>query len=443
VYPNPQEALPLPPHPSVEQYKKLAKELVKACKSPDSTAIRAWAVRSCHALAGRMPEPDRRQLAREIDAHADRVAHFARQKLSPEGRSSTCLLTDAQFVIARAYGFLSWPGFTEHVEALARAASPVSAFEAAVQAIVIGDAATLGRLLREHSDLVRARSTREHGATLLHYVSANGVEGYRQVSPKNIAEIARMLLEAGAEVDAGADVYESKRCTALGLVATSGPPAGAGVQLDVIDVLLEHGARMDRPGLAGRDSPLIYACLANGQPAAAAHLVNRGASVDLREAAGLGRVDLMERFFDEQARLTAGATQALALDGFSLACAYGRTAAAELLLDRGVGVDAELRGHGEGHTGLHVAAYHGHADLVDALLGRGASVDPIDKTWGTSPLIWALTGWSRAPAARAARFDNVVARLVRAGAAVTPDLLEWDRVRGDPKMRAALTGTIA
>src|SRR5428012_13463 len=50
----------------------------------------------------------------------------------------------------------------------------------------------------------------------LHYCGANGVEGYRQKTPKNIVEIARMLLEAGADVDAGADVYGSG-CTTLGL----------------------------------------------------------------------------------------------------------------------------------------------------------------------------------------------------------------------------------
>ena len=35
MYPNPQDALPLPPRPNLEQYKKLAKDLVKAWKSSD------------------------------------------------------------------------------------------------------------------------------------------------------------------------------------------------------------------------------------------------------------------------------------------------------------------------------------------------------------------------------------------------------------------------
>ena len=64
--------------------------------------------------------------------------------------------------------------------------------------------ATLKRLLDENPQLIRARSTREHQATLLHYVSANGVEGYRQKTPNNAAKVAEILLQAGAEVDAEA-----------------------------------------------------------------------------------------------------------------------------------------------------------------------------------------------------------------------------------------------
>jgi hypothetical protein len=42
---------------------------------------------------------------------------------------------------------------------------------------------------------------------LLHYVSANGVEGYRQKAPKNVVKITETLLNAGAEIDATANVY--------------------------------------------------------------------------------------------------------------------------------------------------------------------------------------------------------------------------------------------
>ena len=51
MFPNPQEALPLPQHPSLERYKKIAKELVKASKSGDPTAIGDWAGQWIRTLA--------------------------------------------------------------------------------------------------------------------------------------------------------------------------------------------------------------------------------------------------------------------------------------------------------------------------------------------------------------------------------------------------------
>jgi hypothetical protein len=141
------------------------------------------------------------------------------------------------------------------------------------------------------------------------------------VSPENSAEITELLLDAGADVDAEADVYESG-CTALGLVATSQPPSVSGVQLQVIDVLLDHGAQMDRPGLAGRRTALVHACLANGQPKAAEHLAGRGAALDLAGAAGLGRIDVLRGYFADDGSLKPSVTNTELKDGFALACAY-------------------------------------------------------------------------------------------------------------------------
>jgi hypothetical protein len=438
MYPNPQDALPLPARPNVEQYKKLAKDLVKACKSGDPAATRLWSIRWVRSLAALQCEPDALKREGEITERAESVEQFARDKMSGKNGSTACAVTGAQFVIARAHGFTSWPALVNHIESLGLEDSSISAFERGALAVVRGDRAALERLLRDHPELIRARSTREHRATLLHYVSANGVENYRQVSPRNSAEITEVLLDAGADVDAEADVYGSG-CTALGLVATSAPPSAAGVQLHVIDVLLDHGAQMDRPGLAGNKTALVHACLANGQPKAAEHLVSRGAALDLAGAAGLGRVDVLRGFFADDGSLKPGVTNAELKDGFALACAYGRGDAVAFLLEHGIHVDTELRGHGDGHTGLHVAAFHGHIDTVSVLLEQGASVDPIDKTWGTSPLVWAVTGWSR-KTGPAERYYDVVARLVAAGARVKADLLDWNEAKTDPKMLAALTG---
>ena len=44
MYPNPQDALPLPLRPDLEQYKKQAKDLAEACRSGAPEARRDWAV---------------------------------------------------------------------------------------------------------------------------------------------------------------------------------------------------------------------------------------------------------------------------------------------------------------------------------------------------------------------------------------------------------------
>src|SRR5213078_1108552 len=208
------DAIPLPAHPDLDQYKKLAKELLRACKADDPGAVRDWAARW---------RADAIPLATKI--RAEKIAKLA----------------DAQFFLARAHGFESWPKFAKHVDALKRAGSRDAIFEAAADAVVSGDVETLARLLRENPDLVRQRSSREHRSTLLHYVSANGVEDFRQKTPRNIVEITTLLLNAGADVNAESDAYGG-RSTTLGLTATSCHPEAAGVQRPLMELLIEHGA---------------------------------------------------------------------------------------------------------------------------------------------------------------------------------------------------------
>src|SRR5579871_3219110 len=117
-------------------------------------------------------------------------------------------------------------------------------FEAAVQAVIGGDLAKLESLLKGDAELVRARSSSKHHATLLHYIAANGVEGELQKSPKNAVDVAEMLLRAGAEVDALADMYDGQY-PALSMLVSSTPPAEAGVQIPLAETLLNHGADLE------------------------------------------------------------------------------------------------------------------------------------------------------------------------------------------------------
>ena len=120
-------------------------------------------------------------------------------------------------------------------------------FEAAVEAVIAGDLATLQALLGEDAALVRARSARAHRATLLHYIAANGVEEERQKTPANAVEVAKLLLQAGAEADALADMYGGT-CTTMSMLVSSAHPAQAGLQVALAGTLLDFGASIEGAG---------------------------------------------------------------------------------------------------------------------------------------------------------------------------------------------------
>ena len=319
--------------------------------------------------------------------------------------------------------------------------SPASKFEEAVDAIVSGDLARLRQLLSESPDLVRARSTREHHSTLLHYVSANGVEDVRQKTPENIVEIAKLLLAAGADVNAESDAYGGRSST-LGLTATSCHPENAGVQIPLMELLIENGAVIDGPdGYSG-----VNGCLQNGRRQAAEFLASRGARLDLEGAAGIGRLEVVRGFFGEDGALKRPATQDQMRDGFAWACEFGRIDVVEFLLQKGMQVDAILRQHGE--TGLHWAAFGGYADIVKLLLDRRAPIGVKDRSFDGTPLDWALYAWALPARERRESYYQVVAQLVRAGATHNPAWLQdvenrrpaAGKIRPDPKMLAALKG---
>ena len=440
------DALPLPPRPNLEQYKKLAKDLQQACKSSVSSAIHQWAARSREMIARlqtlEITPQVRKQIHREAEGIERRWYKFKRLNERP----TRCGLAGVQFFIAREHGFTSWPKFAKHVQAVARGNSRISNFEAAADAIVSGDADTLRKLLCDHPGLARERSTREHRSTLLHYVSANGIENFRQKTPQNIVEIATLLLDAGAEVDAESDAYGGG-CTTLGLVATSIHPEQAGVQIALLRTLLERGARLDRPSSAGNRHSIVTGCLANGQPKAAEFLANLGAPVDLEGAAALGRLAEVKSYFDEYGALRPHTSRQQMESAFEYACWYGQKEVVEFLLERGVD-----RGWCDtnGKTGLHCAAYGAHVDLVALLLQHGAPVDAKEKSSRATPLDAALWVWnnSRDSAARE-RCYEVIARLARAGAKLEPQ--QWsdpcddrpgilEKIRSDSRMQAALRG---
>ena len=185
------DALPLPPRPDLEQYKKRAKDLVRACKSRDDDAVRAWATEWLEALARLQGHVITQFVQGSMDRAVDRLEKDVRSmRAKADTANATCTLSDAQFLIARAHGFESWPKFATHIRGVARDDSDVREFETCADAVVTGDIPALEARLRANRALNRARSTRAHRATLLHYVSANGVEDYHLL--ERIGEVTRL-----------------------------------------------------------------------------------------------------------------------------------------------------------------------------------------------------------------------------------------------------------
>jgi ankyrin repeat protein len=363
---------PLPLRSRLEEYEAQADALLEAWRAgaPDATRF----VRGHHP--------------RFLD---DRIPWLPRRLSDADLRSVTLDRSFARLAAARGYGFRDWDRLVEWVEAVSRE-GPVARFESAVEAVITGGAAELERLLREDPELVRARSTvvthhdpPQHRATLLHYVAANGVEGYRQKSPKNAVEVATMLLEAGAEPDALADMYGG-RCTTMSLLVSSSPPAEAGVQAAVVDTLADHGAAVEARGSGQWTSPLMTA-LAFGFRDAAEALVRRGAHVaTLPAAAGLGRLA-------EARRLLEAAGPDDRHRALVLAAQLGHVDILRLLLDAGEDPDRYNPVGNHAHsTPLHQAVWSGHEAVVRLLVERGARLDIRDTIYGGTPLGWAEHG---------------------------------------------------
>jgi ankyrin repeat protein len=346
---------PLPYSASIEEYDEQAVMLLDALHAGDDEA--AWKFKWEHpAFRG---------------AHVSAV------------RDATLGIDDARLVVAAVCGFNSWDDLSLFART-AQADGEVSRFENAVEAVVSGDLETLRSKLAEYPDLVQSRSSRRHRATLLHYIAANGVEGHRQRTPANAVEVAKALLDAGAEVDALADMYEEK-CTTMSMLVSSTPPNDAGLQIPLAMTLLDYGAAIEGRGSKWQ-SPVSTA-LVFGFVDTARAIAERGAPVDdVIVAAGLGLSDETEAFIARSSK--EDLQKALAL-----AAQHGHEDVVRVLLDAGVDPDRYNPDGFHSHsTPLHQAALRGYEWVVRLLIERGARLDLADTIYDSTPAGWARHG---------------------------------------------------
>jgi ankyrin repeat protein len=270
-------------------------------------------------------------------------------------------------------------------------------FHPAIAAIKSADLNRLKELVNNDPSLATARSSRSH-PTLLQCLALDSLD------VPNKVELAKVLIDAGAEING---------------------PLGAAACIDNVEItalLLDYGGAIDGDG---GWSPLEEALYWKNQGVIDL-LLERGASVhNLRMAAGLGRLDLIETFFlsdgslkpeagkidwpfgeleksnlnckikeELQAKVAAWSddSQAIINNAFIYACIHNQVDAVKLLLKKGAQINAIAPGFDYSGTPLHNAALHGHRELVEFLIERGADVKIKDTKVGSTAAGWAEYG---------------------------------------------------
>ena len=289
----------LPRLANLEQLKKQAKDLHKAHHDRDPEAL------------GRI------------------VRHLPRLGGLPPGVAAETPfpLSEAQLVIAREYGFASWPKLKHFVQALRTASASTEPLQAFREAVLAGDADRLRSLLASHPPLrhaideplfdfdapavVAAKQDLpvidvllEHGADInarsLWWAGGFGV--LDDLPP----EAAAPLIERGARIDihAAAALGDVERVAAFlradpGLANAAGGdgqrPLHVARTVEIIDLLLGHGAEIDARDVDHLGTPAQYRV---HDRQICRHLIARGAEVDIFMACALGDLDLVRSVLD-------------------------------------------------------------------------------------------------------------------------------------------------
>ena len=257
------------------------------------------------------------------------------------------------------------------------------------------------QLAAEQGRLEIARLLLERGADV-----EGGLEGYGW-SPLQLAahwghrELAQLLLARGARLDiaaagllgdaaAVARLLEANPALATAPALGGAPPLHYAATCPVARVLLEGGASLE--SVDSRGATPLDAALGRGPRgrSVAALLIERGASPDPCQLAALGWTERLLRRIDADPAALGfrGRIGVNEVVGTPLHAAVhgGHGALAAVLIRRGadVGARADM-----GQTPLHLCATAGMARL---LVEAGADPAAVDHEHGTTPLTWARVG---------------------------------------------------
>jgi ankyrin repeat protein len=226
----------LPAAPSLKQLRKQAKDLLSSFQQNDAAA------------------------ADRFKQHLPRPANA-----SPATSSVTTVnLSDAQLVIAREYGFASWPKLKIHVEILSSGRTPLRQQEL--------DEAMI-RAANKEKDLTLVQELLDAGANINGRLAEVGTTALGWAACGGHIILMNYLLERGANVDMAAN----GDCTALMCAAGMGQP-------DAVELLLARGASANAPQ-PGNYSPL-HAGTYGGNDKVVRLLLKAGAEVNTQTTEG-------------------------------------------------------------------------------------------------------------------------------------------------------------
>jgi ankyrin repeat protein len=290
----------LPANPNLDYDRKQAKALLKAYQAGDAEATER--VRAAHP---------------RLENVLDKTIPLDEFKLS-----------DAQLVIAREYGFSSWPKLKHHIETVQ--AGLDKTFEQFAEAVQHENVAQVRALLKTTPALATrindpamnfdapaiviaaSRNNRELVDTLIE----NGADvnaksewwagAYGTLHNTN-PEMVTYLIERGAKVDIHAatmrgmmDVLDTLLAADPALVNAKGPdgqrPLHFSRSTAMIDYLLEHGADINARDVDHCGTAAQY--LVAEHPDLARHLLGRGAEADIFMACALGDSALVKTILD-------------------------------------------------------------------------------------------------------------------------------------------------
>jgi ankyrin repeat protein len=445
----------LPEHPDLEQARRQAKELLRAAQSADAGALERLAAVSAPltlagaqlALARELGQPSWPALVREIEARnasiPENVARFLRFSVNLQIGAAARMLHENPALAESGFPAAVVLGDVVRVEAELRR-DPGAAIRADPESG--WTPLHLACASRFHLDPARAPGLVEVARLLLDAgADVDGASGGRRCwrplecavtsansSPHN-EPIIRLLLDRGAPVRAEtllASLYAAGGTWCLELLTKAAAGASelftealaeavAGADQDAVAILLAAGADPDAPGPDGRS--------------ARRRALTAGVTRTV-ELLGGGGDDPVDRLLEAIVRGDADAARSLATvepglvdrldpaDRAALVAAaeHGNLAAVRLMLELGFPIDARREAaDDDGATALHAASWAGSAATVALLLDHGADLSARDTRWQSQPLEWALVGSGEAPAsAPTPDWVRTVGELLDAGASL-------------------------